>query len=252
LVDVIGLCSQFKTAYTFRAAGTSLSGQAVSDSVLIMLTDSWNSYDIIDKGEKIRLQSGVIGADANRYLLPFQKKIGPDPASIDSCKIGGIAANNASGMCCGTAENSYQTLDSMTVVLADGTVLNTADIISIQNFKKKHSKLLDKLSDLAFQTQQNQSLKELIEYKYRLKNTMGFSINALVDFDDPIDILQHLMIGSEGCLGFIADITFKTVVESEHKATALLIYADIETACHAVSALENQNVAAAELIEVAH
>ncbi len=249
LVDILRLCSQFKAAYTFRAAGTSLSGQAVSDSVLIMLTENWNNYDILDKGKKIRLQSGVIGADANRYLLPFQKKIGPDPASINSCKIGGIAANNASGMCCGTTENSYQTLASMTVVLADGTVLNTADIISVQNFKKKHSKLSDKLSDLAFQTQQNQSLKQLIEHKYRLKNTMGFSINALVDFEDPIEILQHLMIGSEGCLGFIADITFNTVIESEHKATALLIYADIETACKAVSSLDNQDVAAAELID---
>ena len=95
LVDVLGLCNQFNAPYTFRAAGTSLSGQAVSDSVLIMLTESWNNYDILNKGEKIRLQPGVIGADANRYLLPFQKKIGPDPASIDSCKIGGIAANNA-------------------------------------------------------------------------------------------------------------------------------------------------------------
>ena len=67
---------------------------------------------------------------ANRRLAPFGRKIGPDPASIDSAMIGGIAANNASGMCCGTAQNSYQTLAGLRVVLADGTVLDTRDAAS--------------------------------------------------------------------------------------------------------------------------
>ncbi len=54
--------------------------------------------------------------------LRYGRKIGPDPASINACKIGGIAANNASGMCCGTAQNSYRTLAGMRVILADGTL----------------------------------------------------------------------------------------------------------------------------------
>jgi len=249
LVLVMKLCVQHNAAYTFRAAGTSLSGQAVSESVLIMLTENWKRFKILDKGDKIQLQPGIIGADANRYLAPYHKKIGPDPASIDSCKIGGIAANNASGMCCGTTENSYQTLSSMTVVLADGCVLNTADILSIESFRNSHATLLSQLSALALKTKNDRQLKQLIEHKYRLKNTMGFSINALIDFHDPIDILQHLMIGSEGCLGFIADITYKTVINSQYKATALLVYADIETACRGIADLEHLNVAAAELID---
>ena len=116
-------CREHQLPFTFRAAGTSLSGQAVSDSVLITLTDDWRTYKIYDSGQKISLQPGVIGADANKYLAPFQRKIGPDPASINACKIGGIAANNSSGMCCGTAQNSYQTLDSMKIVFADGAIL---------------------------------------------------------------------------------------------------------------------------------
>ncbi|PCJ50185.1 MAG: 4Fe-4S ferredoxin [Gammaproteobacteria bacterium] len=249
LKKVMQLCSQFSTPYTFRAAGTSLSGQAVSDSVLIMLTENWINYKILESGNKIRLQPGIIGADVNRYLAPFHKKIGPDPASLESCKIGGIAANNSSGMCCGTAANSYQTLSSMTVVLVDGSVLNTLDIISVEKFKNSHGSLLRQLSALADETKSDASLKQLIQHKYRLKNTMGFSINALIDFDDPIEILQHLMIGSEGCLGFIADITYKTVTESQFKATALYVFADIKSSCQAVSELAQLNVAAVELID---
>ncbi len=37
-----------------------------------------------------------------------------------------------------------------------------------------------------------------------MKNTTGYGLNALVDFDDPVQILAHLMIGSEGTLGFIS------------------------------------------------
>lgn len=107
---------------TFRAAGTSLSGQAISDSVLLVLGDNWNGREIRADGAQIRLQPGVIGAQANAWLAPFGRKIGPDPASINACKIGGIVANNASGMCCGTAQNSYHTLAGLRLLLADGTV----------------------------------------------------------------------------------------------------------------------------------
>ncbi|MCR9024669.1 FAD-binding oxidoreductase, partial [Aeromonas caviae] len=124
---VLGVCRELGLPCTFRAAGTSLSGQALSDSVLITLTDSWRGHRILDNGERIALQPGVIGADANRYLAPLGRKIGPDPASINACKLGGIAANNASGMCCGTAHNSYHTLHAMTLLLADGTVLESGD-----------------------------------------------------------------------------------------------------------------------------
>jgi len=49
--------------------------------------------------------------------------MGPDPSSIDSCMIGGVVANNSSGMCCGVKQNSYHTLKDMRIVLVDGTVL---------------------------------------------------------------------------------------------------------------------------------
>ena len=78
VIYTIKTCQELSIHFTFRAAGTSLSGQAVSDSVLITLTDDWRGHQILDNGNKIVLQPGVIGADANRYLAPFQRKIGPD------------------------------------------------------------------------------------------------------------------------------------------------------------------------------
>ncbi len=70
-----------------------------------------------------------------------------------------------------------------------------------------------------------------IRHKYRLKNThFGYALNALVDYHDPIEIIKHLMIGSESTLGFIAEITYNTVIEHPNKASALLVFSDIEQA----------------------
>jgi D-lactate dehydrogenase len=234
---------------TFRAAGTSLSGQAVTDSVLVVAGSSWNRIDVLEEGARIRLQPGVVGAHANRRLAPYGRKIGPDPASINSAMIGGIAANNASGMCCGTAQNSYRTVAGMRLLLQDGTVLDTCRPQSREKFRRTHGGVLDALESLGREVRADVALAERIRHKYKIKNTTGFSLNALVDFEDPFDILLHLLIGSEGTLGFIAEITFHTVVEHPCKASALMVFPDIESACTAAAILREQPVAAVELMD---
>jgi len=246
---VLALAHRHETPVTFRAAGTSLSGQAVTDSVLLQLGDGWRGWRIGESAATISLQPGVIGGHANRYLAPHRRKIGPDPASINTCQIGGIAANNASGMCCGTAQNSYQTLKSMRVMLADGAVLDTGDPASREAFQASHGALLDRLAELGQRTRADATLAERIRAKFKIKNTCGYSLNALVDYEDPFEILQHLMIGSEGTLGFIAEITYRTVEEHTHKATTLMLFPDIQTACAAVAVLKSQPAAAVELMD---
>ena len=249
VVELLRLARRDQVSVTFRAAGTSLSGQAISDSVLIVLGDNWNGKEIRGQGKQIRLQPGVIGAQANAWLAPFGRKIGPDPASINACKIGGIVANNASGMCCGTAQNTYHTLAGLRVVLADGTRVDTEDAANVAAFRQSHALLLEQLGTLARETRANAELAAKIRHKYRLKNTTGLSLNALVDFDDPLDILSHLLVGSEGTLGFISSVTYDTVIDHPNKASALIVFPDVETCCNAVTVLKNQPVSAVELLD---
>ncbi|MGO9431041.1 FAD-binding and (Fe-S)-binding domain-containing protein [Rhodoblastus sp.] len=246
---VLALCRAQKAPVTFRAAGTSLSGQAVTDSVLVSLGEGFRSFGFEPEGAIARLGPSLIGGDANRLLSPFGRKIGPDPASIATAKIGGIAANNASGMCCGTGQNSYYTLASMRVVLADGAVLDTADPQSVAAFRAGHAALLDGLATIARDAREDAATAERIRHKFRLKNTTGYAINALVDFEDPVDILTHLMIGSEGTLGFLSRIDYQTVPDYRDKASAFIVFADLPSACRAVSALKRTPVEAVELLD---
>ena len=249
VIGTLGACAELATPVTFRAAGTSLSGQAITDSVLVVLGDDWRKCEIAEGGASITLQPGVIGATANRRLAPFGRKIGPDPASIDAAMIGGIAANNASGMCCGTAQNSYHTLAGIRVILADGSVLDTRDPASRAAFVERRRDLVLALDALAQAARDDERLASRIRHKFRMKNTTGYSLNALIDFVDPIDVLAHLMIGSEGTLGFLSEITYRTVPEYGDKASALILFEDLETACVAVTVLKSTPVAAVELAD---
>ena len=246
---VLQAASAHRRPVTFRAAGTSLSGQAVTDGVLALIGEGFATCDIGPEGATVRVGPGIIGGEVNYRLAPLGRKIGPDPASINACKIGGIAANNASGMCCGTSMNSYQTLAGLRVILADGTVLDTEDPFSVASFRQSHAALVTELEQLGAATRTDQALAARIRHKYKIKNTTGYSLNALVDFENPIDILAHLMIGSEGTLGFISRITYRTVVEDPCKASALVFFPSIETACQAVIRLKPQPVSAVELLD---
>ena len=247
--QILKHANRLQLPVTFRAAGTSLSGQAITDSILVMIGRGWRAYTVLDNAARIQLEPGIIGSQANQILAAYDKKIGPDPASIDSAKIGGILANNASGMCCGVEQNSYQTLNSMRIVLADGTVLDTADKESRSNFKRSHSHILQALNQIRDRVHKNSELAERIRYKYKIKNTTGYSLNALIDFKDPYEIMSHLMIGSEGTLGFISNAVLNTVVEHPHKASAFILYPDVRSACQVIPILQKQPVAAAELID---
>ncbi len=234
---------------TFRAAGTSLSGQAVTDSVLALIGEGFASCEIGPDAATVRVGPGIIGGEVNYRLAPFGRKIGPDPASINACKIGGIAANNASGMCCGTAQNSYRTMAGMRIVLADGSLLDTEDSFSVARFRQSHAPLLAELEQLGAATRADEALAARIVHKYKIKNTTGYSLNALIDYQDPIAILSHLMIGSEGTLGFISRISYNTVVEDPCKASALVFFPDIALACDAVIRLKKEAVSAVELLD---
>lgn len=242
--------NQHGVAITFRAGGTSLAGQAISDSVLLLLSkDKWISCDYNAQTNQVKLQPGLTGEQANQFLAPHYKKIGPDPASIRWAQIGGIASTNASGICCRTHQNSYHTVADMRLIFADGTVLDTGDQSSCQAFKVSHAKLLGEIEQLAFQTRENKQLADKIRNAYTIKNTTGYSLNALIDYCDPIEIIKHLIIGAEGTLGFISQITLATLPDQQHKATAFVFYPDIKSTCQAAASLKDCPVSAVEFLD---
>lgn len=223
---------------TFRAAGTSLSGQSISDSILVVAGKHWEKYEILDHGKTIRLQPGLIGQRVNDLLKPYGRKLGPDPASVKSAMVGGIVMNNASGMNCGTHANSDKMMNSVRIILADGTVLDTGDEASRKAFRKARPDFIRGIEQLRDKVRANKKLCDRINYKYAIKNVTGLNILPFVRFDDPFDIIAHLIVGSEGTLAFLAGVSMNTEYDYPFKASAMLYFKDIREACKAVVAMK--------------
>lgn len=235
---LLKVADKYQLPVTFRAAGTSLSGQAISDSILIVAGKHWEQYEVLEGGKAIRLQPGIIGQRVNEILKPYGQKFAPDPASVKSAMVGGIVMNNASGMNCGTHANSDKVLRSVRMVLADGTCLDTGNPESRRAFQEKRPDFIRRIEELRDLVRANKSLAERIRYKYAIKNVTGLNILPFIRFDDPFDIIAHLLVGSEGTLAFLSEVTMATEYDYPCKASAMLYFSDIKEACRAVVAMK--------------
>ncbi|MDP1816424.1 MAG: FAD-binding and (Fe-S)-binding domain-containing protein [Leadbetterella sp.] len=237
IMNLLAYAQKNNVALVFRGGGTSLSGQSITDGILVDLGKFWNKVKVEDQAETVRVQPGITGAMVNAHLRRFSRKIGPDPSSINAAMMGGILSNNASGMCCGVAQNSYHTIKYIRFILPNGKVYSTENPDDYPRFNEENEHLYQEINDLRQQILRNEVLKLKIRDKYKTKNTVGYALNAFVDYENPMDIFAHLLIGGEGTLAFIAEAVMNTVIDFPHKSTGLLYFKDIFSACQAIEPL---------------
>ncbi len=235
---IVQLCKKYKQPFTFRAAGTSLSGQSCTDSVLIVAGKHWEKCSLSDSCETITLQPGVVGARVNEMLRKHGRVFPPDPASIGSAMVGGIVVNNASGMNCGVHANSDRMMVSARIVLTDGTVLDTGDAASREQFARSHPEFMARIEGLRDKVRADDKLRERIIKKYSIKNVTGLNLRPLVAYDDPFDIIAHSIVGSEGTLAFLSEVTMKTLKDYPFKASAMVYFLTMKESCEAVVAMK--------------
>ncbi|MHA7135540.1 FAD-binding and (Fe-S)-binding domain-containing protein [Oerskovia turbata] len=236
---------------TFRSGGTSLSGQASGAGLLVDTRTRFTRVDVLDDGARVRCQPGVTLRSVNARLLRHGRRLGPDPASEIACTIGGVVANNSSGMACGTVDTAYRTIESMTLVLPSGTVLDTGAPDTDERLRALEPALHRGLADLRDRVRASASMRATIERQYSMKNTMGYGVNSFVDHDSPVKILEHLVVGSEGTLAFVADVTFRTVPLLPAASTTLLVFDALDRATDALTALTDSGARAIELLDAA-
>ncbi|MFC9737121.1 FAD-binding and (Fe-S)-binding domain-containing protein [Streptomyces noursei] len=233
----------------FRAAGTSLNGQAQGEDVLVDVRRHWAGIEVLDDGARARIRPGTTVLRANAALARHGRLLGPDPASAVACTVGGVVANNASGMTAGTTRNSYRTLESLTFVLPSGTVVDTARPDADVRLARSEPVLCTELLALKAEIEADPDLVARIRAKYALKNTNGYRLDALLDGRTPVEILRGLMVGSEGTLGFLAETVFRTVPLDRHTSTALLFFPGLAAAAAAVPRFTEAGARAVELMD---
>ncbi len=236
---------------TFRSGGTSLSGQAGTEGVLVDTRRHFRDLEVLDGGARVRVGPGATVRQVNIRLAPYGRKLGPDPASEIACTLGGVVANNSSGMACGTAANSYNTLDSLVLVLPSGTVVDTGAADADERLRALEPGLYEGLARLCDRVRGSSASVATIEQQFSMKNTMGYGLNSFLDHTRPVDILGHLVVGSEGTLGFIASVVMRTVPLLRHAMTGLLVFDDLAAATGSLPSILQTGPATIELMDAA-
>lgn len=234
---------------TFRSGGTSLSGQAGSSGVLLDTRQHFRTIEILDGGAQVRTGPGATVRAVNSRLARFKRKLGPDPASEIACTIGGVIANNSSGMSCGITDNAYQTLQSAVLVLPSGTIVDSSVSDSDEQLHRYEPDIAAGLLRLRDRVRSNPRSIESIRALYAIKNTMGYGLNSFLDHDRAVDLLTHLVIGSEGTLAFVAEAVFRTVPVHSSVATGLLVFPDLAAATASLPVLVASGFATIELLD---
>jgi D-lactate dehydrogenase len=233
---------------TLRSGGTSLCGQAQSDGILIDVRHHWRGVEIEDDGARVRVKPGTVLAHVNRRLARHGRRLGPDPASVEACTVGGVIANNSGGMRCGTTADAYSTVRSMTLLLASGTLIDTAAPDAEERFAAAEPDLARGLLELRAELLADAELAQRVRRKFEIKNTTGYRLCALLDADEPLAIFRRLVVGSEGTLALIAEAVLDTVAVPNRSAVAWLHFADIDAAVAPVSDLVALGASAVELV----
>ncbi|NUW00954.1 FAD-binding and (Fe-S)-binding domain-containing protein [Streptomyces sp. CAI 127] len=233
----------------FRAAGTSLNGQAQGEDILVDVRRHWTGVEVLDDGARARILPGTTVMRANAALARYGRLLGPDPASAIACTLGGVVANNASGMTAGTTRNSYRTLASLTFVLPSGTVVDTADPAADEELAHAEPELCAGLLELKAEIEADAELTARIRAKYTIKNTNGYRLDAFLDGATPAQILRGLMVGSEGTFGFISEVVFDTLPLDRRVSSALLFFPSLTAAAAAVPRFNEAGAIAVELMD---
>lgn len=248
---LIDLCSRNNIGLTFRTGGTSLSGQTVNDGIICELRTTMNRYEIRDGGKKIWFEPGLTCQQVNEYLKPHHHAIGPDPASKSAAMMGGILANNSSGMSAGVRFNSYHTLSSIEFVLANGHRYNSGSPADRKRFEQDERDLCAGLMQIRQEILANEQMRNKIVRKYQIKNVTGYSMNAFVDFDNPMDIFAHVLIGSEGTLAYIASGELNTLPLMPVYSSTMLYFPTVTAAAAHAKWLGDSGARCVELMDYA-
>jgi D-lactate dehydrogenase len=248
IVKLFRFCRENGRHATFRAGGTSLNGQSLSDDILIDVRRHWYGAKVEDDGQRVRARPGMILGHVNAMLGRYGRRIGPDPASSHACTIGGVIANNSGGMRCTVKNDAYQTVSAMTFVTASGAVIDTSASDAEAAFERAEPDLAIGLLELRGELLADRELADRVRRKYAIRNTHGYRLCALLDGGTPLEIFRRLLVGSEGTLAFVAEAVIDTVSLPSVTSVAWIPVPTIDEAVGLVSGLVGLGATAVELM----
>lgn len=230
-----------------RGRGSDQAGGPLGAGVIVNFAKHMTAVQEVTE-HRLRLQPGARYGEVQRMLKSRGKYLPPYPASIEIATVGGAVANNAAGEKTVKYGSTKDFVERMEVVLSNGEVIQVGKLDRPELAVKKRQNTLEgkiyrELDDLLTKNY------DLIDSHHPAvhKNTAGYNVWDIKD-SDTFD-LAKLIVGSQGTLGLVTDITFKIVDFPKHLGLAVGFFEDIDQAASAIKELLHLKPSAIELVD---
>ena len=222
-----------KVPITARGAGTGLLGQSLSDGILLDFTKHMNRIVEIEDNHVV-VQPGIVKAVLDKELKKRNKFLPPDPASSNYCTIGGMIADNSSGVHCLGYGNTIDFLEAVDVVYAEGE----PGFASVDRYDDRMEKLFKILSPNV----------DVIKNGYPKvsKNSCGYRLDAVMSRRF---MPQKVFAASEGTLGIVTSAKLRILDIPTYRCMIVLGFEDLIDAVSQVPAVLEFSPVALEMLD---
>jgi FAD/FMN-containing dehydrogenase len=213
---------------TVRSAGTDMSGGAINTSIILDVTTHLNSVHEIS-GTEASLQPGVYYRDFDTEAEKLGVMLPSYPASKDLCTVGGMVANNSGGEKSLQFGKTANYVSELQVVLGDGKEYTVRPL--------NKSELVKKMSQGDYEGDLYKKVFHLVETHYDVikaakpgvsKDSTGYHLWDVWDRETGIFDLTKVIVGSQGTLGVVTDVTVGLVDRPAHSGILVCFMKDVE------------------------
>jgi FAD/FMN-containing dehydrogenase/Fe-S oxidoreductase len=239
------------TSVVARGAGSSLTGNAVGEGIVLDCSRHFDDVLSVDPAAKtVTVQPGVVLDELNAELESHGLYFPPDPSTSSTCTIGGMVANDAAGAHSVRHGTTRDNVRRVECVLPDG---------SVADFRRRAGDELaaeldrtDRIGEL-YRTVVDIATEHAVEIDARYpdvdRNSSGYDLQESAASDGSWADLSKLVVGSEGTLGVVTEVTLELTEIPESSAAALVFYDDVRTAADAVTEALSADPSAVELVD---
>ena len=229
-----------------RGGGTSQCGQTVNQSLVLDCSKYLKGILELDvAGRRCVVEPGIVLDDLNRALKPHGLWFPVDISTASRATIGGMAGNNSCGARSLRYGNTRENILSIDALLADGTPAHFGRV------NADLSDLPEPLRPLA-QDLLGIGAREAEEIEARFPKVQrrvgGYNLDALVPGRNDLN-LAHILIGSEGTLGFSTKIELKLAPLLGRRAVGAVHFGSFYAAMDAAQHIVKLSPIAVELVD---